>query len=417
VQALAALLALAACTGDPAMPPSPEPSPREPAPVTVPVIAGERDHAGVLDGMRLAERDVNRRGGIRGRPLRLQLEDHGGDDARAGDLLGRAVAARPPMALFAGPGHVAAGLRSEIEEARVPVMVVEGDLYTPRTLFRWVFQASVPARWRARVLARYLVRDRGHRRVAAVVEGGPDRREMSRALRDALGREGVRPVAVAVADPGPSPPPDVVAGAEAAIVLGGPEVSRREAQRGDGADVRLALPPASLAEPRLPPGTVVAHHYAWAGWDPPLPRVRRFAGRFRRVLGRPPTGLEQEGYDAVRVAATALSRSAARGGERLLRALEGVRDVTHAALPITLGPDDHVLPDETFVGVLAVTRPAAGSTWLPVMRTFTSDGRKLSLHRPDVRRFVPGWRHPRPRPVYRRARFGIVSRPGDDPLH
>jgi hypothetical protein len=51
-----------------------------------------------------------------------------------------------------------------------------------------------------------------------------------------------------------------------------------------------------------------------------------------------------------------------------------------------------------------------------VMRTFTTNGKRVNLADRDVRVFFPNWGPRRPRPNYWQSEYGIVTRP-DDPLH
>ncbi|HET6770148.1 MAG TPA: ABC transporter substrate-binding protein, partial [Actinomycetota bacterium] len=120
-----------------------------------------------LDGMRLAEAEVNDAGGVLERPIRLDVVDDGGDSERAGMLLEEALAGGPVAALVTGPGSVLSARRRSIEEIGAPVFLLSGDLYTSRELFRQTFQTSVPWRWQAAVLMRYLVVDRRYARIMA----------------------------------------------------------------------------------------------------------------------------------------------------------------------------------------------------------------------------------------------------------
>jgi hypothetical protein len=178
--------------------------------------------------------------------------------------------------------------------------------------------------------------------------------------------------------------------------------------------------------PALPPGTVAPGTYAWAPWARPIPRVREFRGSFEEAHGRRPVGAEQEGYDAVRLLVRALQKADGRGGNRLVRALEGNRPKgpTFSALPLVLGPDDHTMTDETWVGLFAVAGAEEeaepwleGIPWRPIIRTFTYDGERTVLHERDRRVFFPSWRKNRPSPKFHRSRWGIATRAGRDPLH
>lgn len=365
--------------------PSPSAGPAETGPV-LPVVVGPGLDGTYLEGMELAASEVG---------LVLDIRPRGEDPASA---VREAVADGPPAVFVVGPPEAVAGARPDIEAAGVPVILLGGDLYTPRLLFRYAFQTGVPLRWQARVLARYLVADRGHERIAVVGE-------------EAVGTE-------ALAEEGVSPWPSTE-GADAVMAL--------------EARVRRSFPEAQLAasngalvggDPAA--GSVTCVPYTWAGWADMLPRVHRFRTRFDRAVGRPPRGFEQEGYDAVRAVAEALERTQGSGGDALVRALEGFRDETYSALPIRLGPDDHVFAEESQLGLFAVAAPeepaAPGEAlgvvpWRPIMRTFTTDGQKVNLLDRDKKVFFPGWHRRKPSPRYWKSLFGIVSRPDEDFLH
>lgn len=384
---LALGLVLGACTSEPTdrtPRAGPEPSP----PVTpepeflLPVVVGVGAHPSYLDGMELAAGEVG---------VALDVRP----TANSFTELRHALTEGPPAVLVVGAADAVAEARPEIEGAGVPVILVGGDLYSDRRLFRHAFQTAVPLRWQGRVLARYLVVDRRLSRIAVVGD-----RDLG---AEALAEEGVSPVG--------SP-----ADAEAVLALGPPHRPP--------AGVRLAAANQAVLRRGLAPGTVVCLPYTWAGWADMLPRVRRFRARFERAHGRPPSGFEQEGYDAVRAVHDALTRAGGGGGEALLLALEGFREETYSSLPVRLGPDDHVLAEESQLGLFAVTDApvptgeAQGAVpWRPLMRTFTTDGQKVNLLDPDKRVFFPGWSRRKPSPRYWKSRFGIVTRPDEDLLH
>jgi ABC-type branched-subunit amino acid transport system substrate-binding protein len=307
-----------------------------------------------------------------------------------------AVAGRPAAIVVVwAPGAVVRA-RQRIEAAGVPVIAVGGDLYSDRELFRYVFQTSIPMRWQARVLAHYLVADRGYERIGII--GDPA------LARAALQEEGASAVDL----------PE----AEGILALAGPPRGLSRPQ--------LATPADTLSYANdAPPGTVACAPYTWAGWAEPIPRVARFRERFAAMFGREPGLAEQEGYDAVMAVAEGLERTGGAGGDALVRALERFREETYSSMPIRLGPDDHVLAEESHLGLFAVTAPdgtAPGEDlepvpWRPVIRTFTTNGKRVNFAERDVRVFFPRWRPMRPRPNYWRSEYGIVTRPDDDPLH
>jgi Periplasmic binding protein len=387
--ALAAAVLMASCTpADRAASPTTGPteaSPATPSPpsLVLPVVASGDEPA--VDGMRLAAEETG---------IGLEVRDPGGDPTAA---IRDAVSFEPPAVLVAGLTGAVAAARPEIETAGVPVILVGGDLYSDRRLFRYAFQVSVPLRWQARVLAHYLVTDRRHESIAVVGE--------------------VEVAAAALAEEGVSPTEDGQR-ADAVLALAGPP--------GGLAGPQLAVSAGALGSPApLPPGTVACGPYTWAGWAEPIPRVARFRRRFAERFGREPSLREQEGYEAVRALTDALSTTGGRGGDALVRALETFREKTYSSTPIRLGPDDHVLAEESHLGLFAVVAPdgpAPGEDldpvpWRPVMRTFTTDGKRVNLAERDVRVFFPRWRPMRPRPNYWRSEYGIVTRPDDDSLH
>ncbi|MGH2737566.1 MAG: ABC transporter substrate-binding protein, partial [Actinomycetota bacterium] len=283
-----------------------------PAGAVLPVVVAEGAHRSYVEGMELAAGEVGVTLDVRPTP----------DPVTA---LRLALIGGPPAVFVIGSAHAVADARPEIEAAGVPVILVGGDLYTDRRLFRHAFQTAIPHLWQARVLARYLVVDRGHASIAVLDDA-------------ALGAE-------ALAEEGVSPATSLE-GADAVLAL-------RPARRAP-AGTQLAAANETVLRRGVPPGTVVCLPYTWAGWADMIPRVHRFRSRFEARFGHPPAGLEQEGYDAVRAVAEALDRTGGQGGDALVRALEGFREERYSSLPIRLGPDDHVLAEESQLGLFAV---------------------------------------------------------------
>ena len=409
------------------------PSDPERPPISIPVIAtlsgpdGDLDES-FLNGMTLARERINGSGGIGGRSLELPLDsDEDGDAAVTTERLRAAVAGRPPAVLVAGPAEGVAAARDEIVRARTPVILLGGDLYTGQHLHRYAFQTSVPVRWQARVLAAYLFEDRGYRDVAMVTNASPTGEAAAAAVSDAFAEE-ERPPPRHVRVHRPRDAASEVDGADAAVVLLPPHSLGRalDAIAGLTDPPQLALPPEAVVTgpPSHAPDTVLCTSYTWAGWADMLPRVHAFRAAYMSGWGEAPTGLEQEGYDAVMAVAEALKRTDGEGGDALVRALEGFRDETYSSLPIRLGPDDHVFAEESHLGLFAVADPTGAPSgeafgqvpWRPVMRTFTTDGEKVNLLDRDKRIFFPFWRPKRPTPKYWKSEYGIVTRRGEPPV-
>jgi branched-chain amino acid transport system substrate-binding protein len=399
------------------------------ASVTGPTAATDATY---LDGMRLAEAEVNAAGGVLERPIRLEVADDRGEAMLGGTLLDEALQERPVAALVVGPGSIVTPHRSQIQEVGSPVFLLSGDLYTSRELFRQTFQTGVPWRWQAAVLIRYLVVDRRYTRLVAITEAGPQQRFAREALDAASREEGASFSAQLTLVPG-EPLGHIVQAAaetEAVIFLG----SAAETSRLSEELSALPRPPqlAASSEALSPdfssaagPGTVAAYPYTWAGWADPIPRVGEFRARFEETFGRQPVGFEQEGYDALRLVADGLVRSNGEGGDVLVRALERFRERVHSSLPARFGPDDRTAIDDSQLGLFSVPAPDEVTEpwvteppgWRPLMRTFTFDGEKTNVLDRDKQVFFPMWREPRPSPKYWRSRYGITTRPRQDPLH
>jgi branched-chain amino acid transport system substrate-binding protein len=440
VRFLVLLVVLGSCTAAaPEARRSPQPTTATgettPAPVELPVVATvsgptAMEDATYLDGLRLGVRRVNGGGGIDGRRARLRVVDDRGDPAEARRALREVlVAATAPVVFVIGPGEPVAALRTEVERRGTPVIVLGGDLYTSRSLFRQAFQTSAPLRWQAGILARYLLVDRRYQRVM-LVTGRESPTGTEAAIEAAFAEEGGAVAGHVPLGGDPQPASEAASGADAVLFVGGAEGAGDLAARlgSETGAPQLALTSPGLAEAAggaLGPGTVTVATYAWAGWAQPIARVARFTRYAKRVLDHSPEGFEQEGHDAVRLVASALEATGGRGGAALVGALEETRNVSFSHLPITLGPDDHLLAERSLQGLFAVAGPGEDAEpwvprwtpWRPLMRTFTLLGERTSVLDRHKAVFFPGWAPKEPAPFYWQSRYGITSRPGNDPLH
>ena len=388
-------LALAGCTVGVAPPSGGEQRPHPPATTELVVIAAGDEAMPYLAGMRVATEELEA-------ALRLTVLEDPDPADRLTDVL---EDPDPAAILVVGAPAVVAEQRAAIQADGRPVIVLGGDLYTSRSLFRQVFQTSIPAIWQARAIARYIARDRGYREV--VVSADPGRQGERDAFLTALREEGIEATDAPAA-----------AGIPEALVHVGSAASAAQVGASLDSSTQLAVSTDALrADADLPPGTVSPGHYAWAPWADGIPRVRAFRAKLD------PVGGEQEGYDAIRVLADALERTGHRTGEVLVRALERNRPEgeTFSSLPIVLGPDDHTFADETWVGLYAVPAPGEPrevptTPWRPIIRTFTYDGKRTIFREEDRAVFFPFWGPGRPSPKYGRSVLGIATGPAD-PLH
>jgi branched-chain amino acid transport system substrate-binding protein len=451
VVGLALLFELAACTGG--APPKPSPGSVSPSssasglaavPIVLDVVAATQEPANVggdndrsyLDGMQSAIQDVNGAGGVGGRPLSLSLHDDGGDPAVATVMLSALASAGSTAILYVGPGTALGAARDSVEAAGVPVVLLEGDLYTSQGMFRQVFQTTIPWVWQANVIARYVVTDRKAKDIV-FMGTGPEAPNASSVLGAALLYWGGH-LAASFDDSSRDPTTglqaafDRAASADWAVAFGPPvdvlglvngieEAEFGGSHAGITGSSSLLVSDPALAAPD--PGRTACYTYTWSGWAEPIHRVGRFLDRFGAMFGHGPVGLEQEGYDAVRVLARALKVTGGVGGAKLTSALEDNQDVAFSGFPVDLGPDDHLFLPRDQLGLFAVPGrkerldpwQVAGG-WRPVMRTFTTDGSRDNILDRDRKVFFPSWEKNQPGPYYWESRYGIVTGPSD-PLH
>src|SRR5205823_12196245 len=148
--------------------------------------------------------------------------DDGGDPARATAIMAALIPAGPAAILYAGWGSALLPLRPALDRAGIPVVLLQGDLYSSQQLFPEVFQATIPWAWQVRVIARYLVLDRQAHRIV-FLGAGPEAATAKVATGQALAYWGGR-LAGSVVYPSarvaPAVPPAALASADAVIVFG-----------------------------------------------------------------------------------------------------------------------------------------------------------------------------------------------------
>lgn len=318
--------------------------------------------------------------------------------------------------------------RDVIEAAGFPVIELADDLYGTTVLGPAVFQAATPHSWQAWRLARYFgPGDRGFRAVGLLRDRSRSGEAAARGLAAMLAERGLALVDAA------GSPEEGVAHLEAArppavVVAGSSEFSaralallsaepRRYAGRsrvGDGWRPQVAGFESLVdVRPPAPPGTVAAGDYLRAGpGDAPVDAARRFREAWRARHGADPQGWEVAAHDAV-LALTEASRRAGdhgdgRGG--LLAALEGFDRVRFGSLPISLGPDDHLLAERDVLGLWTLR----DGRWKPLMRTFTSDLERTNVLEDDWAAFFEGAVPGGEAPLYRTARSGVTTGREDD---
>ena len=419
-------------------------------------LSGEEAWRGenAFEGADLAVHELNEAIGPGENPFEVvAFDDRGEPETAASRVAELTRLERTVGIIYAGPPEALPDAEEALASRGIPAVIVFGDLYSPDSLSGHIFQASPPYSWQAERLAAYLTRDRGYRRVGALVEdsfGGesaldglraalssvprtrlfpvhypPGTRDFGPYLRELRGR---RTDAV-VFHGAPSPFASAVRGLG---TMGAGYRSSRAARRGATGAGRwrpqlaafdLVIAPRPGRGPR--PGTMAAGSYARGAHYLPVPNFRAFDAAFREWWGSPPLGRQLRAY----AAALALGWAAgeAEPGEDLAAVLERLRGVRFGGTEINLSPQDHVFENRSAVGLWTVPAPGARVPerarmeeefpWVPLARGFSNDGRRTAIA-PDDWAFL-FHRPPPPNgppPPARRMRFGVTSGP-NDPVH
>lgn len=392
------------------------------------------------------------------RRYELEVLDDGGDAAQSlellKDLLGRGDAAG---IVFAGPPEVLVDAEDLLKRAGVPAILVYGDLYGAQQLSpgSHVFQAAPPFSWQSRDIARYLARDRGYEKVGILSEAATlDGSLATRAAQGSLDTYGIdRVVQVAYqADVADALDRLEERQVEAIIVQGTPaaleriqtEIKARGARYRNSRAARVASLKKKMRKKRerkgwwhpqllgfdlmindrmrpAPPGTLATATYARGVHYLPIPSFERFRGAFHDWWDSMPRGYELRAYEATLAIGWAAEQA---GNGDVARALETLQGKRFGGLPVTLGPDDHVLPEEVTIGLWTVPYPGDSVReetpeevpWVPLARGFSIDGETTDILTGDWRWLFKNAPPPGgPAPKFMKMKFGVIT-PSSDPL-
>jgi ABC-type branched-subunit amino acid transport system substrate-binding protein len=461
---LAGVLALGACEssdgGDDPIVGSPSPRTGDPGrpPVKIGLVGTMTGPEGwrgedAFEGADLGVHILNRGRGEEERRYELEVLDDGGDGVRSLELL-RSLLARGETVgvVYAGPPEALVDAQDVLRRARVPAILLYGDLYGARQLSSHLFQASPPYAWQARDLARYLTRDRRYRDVGVLTQANdPSAAIAARKADESLREYGIEEPVVTTfqADVRVALERLRDSQVEAIVVQGDPSAleriyeelgSMQARYRGTGGArvlsasrrIRRKRQRTGWWKPQLvgfelmvndrvkppPSGTIATASYARGSHLLPIPSFRRFRSGFRDWWDSNAYGFEIRAYDST----LALGRAAESAGEEgdPAEALEQFRSERFGGLPITLGPDDHVLVEEVTIGLWTVPYPEdeirererlpGALPWVLLARGFSIDGETTDILTADWRWL---FRRPPPRggpaPRFTRMRFGVTT--------
>lgn len=360
-------------------------------------------------------------------PFELVTLDDEGDAERATQLVEQLAADDSTIGIvYAGPPEGLPPAEAALTQAGIPAILCYGDLYGARLLRPHLFQMSPSYLWQARVIARYLMRDRGYNRIGVLATRGLDGDTAVASMRAAL--EPFDQARIRVERYSPGEPP-VFAGRrtnrrlDALVVQGGPTDMAALAQPEGPSPQIIAFDLGMIEGGRLPAGTVVSDTYARGAHYLPVPTFENFSDAFREWWdGAEPLGWELRAYDAARMIGWAAQRTP--NGEDSARILELLDGARFGGLDITFGPDDHTAVDQQTVGLWVRPRSAFSSLianedlpWVPLARGFSIDGERTAVLNRDWRYL---FRDPPPpdgrSPKLTRMRYAVTS-PRSDPTH
>ncbi|HSU14674.1 ABC transporter substrate-binding protein [Longimicrobium sp.] len=300
-------------------------------------------------GLDMAAAEVNAKGGVLGRQIRIvSADDH--ESVDDGRLVAQRFAENPDV--VAVIGH----LQSYVTIPAAPIYDLAGvvllapaatDPELTQGHFSHVFRGTFSDLAAGAQLADY-AHARGYRSVAIYYVRNPYGRSLANAFEEHAAELGIRIAARQSYDP------NTVPGAPAlgpllddwkqlgfdAILLAGetPHAATflTEARRHGitapvlGGDA-LGVPDLLAAGPAAEGTVIVAAFHP----DAPNPQVRRFSGAFRARYGQPPDAAAALGYDAVHLLADAIGRAHSTAPDRVARALHETRGWTGVTGPFT----------------------------------------------------------------------------------
>ena len=393
--------------------------------------------------------------------IELRTLDDRGDPDRALALVEELAASERTIGVvYAGPSDVLPQAEDVLQSAGIPAFLTFGDLYSARKLTPHVFQVSPPYLWQARVIARYLIRDRRYATIGLLATDTPSGRLARVTLKDALSAMGRRLAAVAtVANDGSGSVRALKElkrrGVEAVVLEAappvGPEILGHIAERRWGyrstarARIRSATTSrkarkhvrrwrpqvvgfdpliTTLSERLARPGLVASDTYARGAHYLPIPSFESFHRAYEGWWESEPLGWEHRAFEAVRMIGWAARRASDQ--DDLALVMEEMVAERFGGLDVTFGPDDHTSVNPDDVGLWVVPRPGAASEsrslpsdlpWVLLGRGFSIDGERTDIASKDWRYLFPGSPPPAgPSPRTSRAEYGVTS-PRSDPVH
>lgn len=393
--------------------------------------------------------------------IELRTLDDRGDPDRALALVEELAASERTIGVvYAGPTQALPRAEAALASAGIPAFLTFGDLYSARKLTPHVFQISSPYLWEARVIARYLTRDRRYATIGLLATDTPSGRLARSTLAEALRARGRRlAVTAVVSTRGPRYLRALrklkARGVEGVVLEASPSMAteilgrmadrrwmyrttararirsattarkeRRHRRRWRpqvvGFDPLITALPERLARP----GLVASDTYARGAHYLPIPSFLSFRRAYEGWWESEPLAWEHRAFEAVQMIGWAARR--ASEDDDLAETLEGMTGRRFGGLDVTFGPDDHTSVNADDVGLWVVPRPGAAPEsrslpanlpWVLLGRGFSIDGERTDIASKDWRYLFSGSPPPAgPSPRTSRAEYGVTT-PRSDPVH
>ncbi|MBW3595231.1 MAG: ABC transporter substrate-binding protein [Actinobacteria bacterium] len=386
--------------------------------------------------------------------------DDGGDPQKARAAVEQLAANGQTVGIvYAGPEDVLPDIEQFLASTKVPLLFNFGDLYSSQLLTPHLFQMAPAYLWEARVLARYLLRDRRYSRIGALTGESLSGSSARRSLQVAFGELGRSLVASEILSSEARPLRRALAlferrRVQAIVVEGGPDatetllrtledrgsrytttkLARNAARPGAGSGVWAPQVVGfhTLISPAIDPdlvteGLVAADTYARGAHYLPIPSFVEYRRAFNDWWGDEPApiGWERRAYESVQLLGWAARRYPSNRDVDVAAVLQEVRRKRFGGLSVTFGPDDRTAADQATVGLWVVpARPVPEADvlpealpWVPLARGFSIDGERTNVLNQDWKylfRNAP----PRnaPAPKFKKQKFGVTTR-RSDPVH